>query len=1241
MFNLSDYSIFILCSLFISAIYLVIRLLQKSYKNKNNYQHLKCNIIYVRNFINYSSVPIVSLYSSSASSVQTNPIFIIDSGCSQPMCRDKSAFSSLVYDRTPVHLANGSVIYTQGKGSIGKFHDIFYVPDLDANLLSVSYLNRLGFNVQFLSDQRVYMQHQSSSEYILIGCLDHTTALFTTGSSPTPIFNYYTSVTNSSAPHTSLLTKTRSIHYAHNLWHQRFCHINDAYVNCSLSRKLISGIDIGNIADRDFCESCAMTKSHYTSSSFTPGSRHQRKRTKKDNKLDVSREQDASVPASLNPIFAEDNLTLRPLQKFACDLKGPLPSSINNNKYCLIFTCLRTRYRFVYFLKSKDETVGHTKSFIHHVRTLKKNVSDIIFDPKQVSQFDVQSDTKLSKLLEENQIKFEFSDLKSDNGGEFTSDDFETMLLDYDINHQTTSPHTPHQNGVAERTNRTVFEAAAACLHAANLGTQFWTYAVKQVVHTLNRMPCKRLQMESTPYSHIFNRIPDVSYFRTFGCDAYLRVPDIKQPALGLRSVKGIFVGYDHPRSLSYIVFHKGRFYKSHHVSFNEDLSTKTSNKEPTQLEKDINDLLTDSEAIHPDNDQNSYGYLQPTYFSEPEPDLPPVPDTSTDTQQDPSADRRTRSTRSQLRQQASEPSALFSNLSKITLSQGQDAILSGKYYDPDDEFALRPERAYMSCGTIDESDALDKLESDKWNEAMLSEISKLSDINTWDVIDYLPQGRRALKHKWVLKTKFDIFGNFIYKARLTVKGCSQREGYDFDETFSPVAHLSSIRLLLSLATAEHMHLWQLDVANAFANAHLTDDVVVYMEPPPQMGLPPGKYLKLNRALYGLKQASREWNQLLAKTLVSLGFKQCISDACLFVGDRNGERILVSVYVDDLLLASRDTSNCQWLQSELSKHFKTNATVLNKVLGFGTQYDPINGTMLLSKDDYTMELVNKYNSYISDISYRDTPIDPTTKFSRSQCPAPNSKEKERMSAIPYRQLLGALNYLSLAIRADITFSVHYLARFMDNPAHVHWLQLLNVLAYLRDHPRAHITYSSNPFRYHLLDKHAQLMAKNSLYVYVDADFASSDIDSRKSVTGYLIYFNGGLISWRSGLQKTVSSSSTEAEYKALHEAAKEAIWLSNILNEIGYPQQNPIIILEDNENVVRLGENPIASSSLKHIDTVYHQTREFFQVGKIVLILIPTLTQLADMLTKALTPSLHDSFFRSTLTVYDSERSDR
>jgi hypothetical protein len=533
--------------------------------------------------------------------------------------------------------------------------------------------------------------------------------------------------------------------------------------------------------------------------------------------------------------------------------------------------------------------------------------------------------------------------------------------------------------------------------------------------------------------------------------------------------------------------------------------------------------------------------------------------------------------------------------------------------------------------GTLTEEDAMLSPDSNLWHQAMIEEIKKLESIKTWSIINSLPPGRKALKHKWVLKNKNNIFGKYIYKARLTVKGCSQRHGFDFDETFSPVAQQASIRLILSLAISKNMTLYQFDVANAFANADLPEDVEIYMIPPPQMNLLPNTYLRLHRSLYGLKQASREWYLLLSKTLTNLGFKQLISDSCLFTGIFNSEQIILAVYVDDIFVCCCNVSLIEWLHHILSQHFIINSTPLKTCLGLDTTYDSITKSVILSQDKYVHTLVSKYSHYITHIKFRNTPID-MFKLSRSQCPT-NKIDQERMQHLPYKQILGALNYLTCTLRADIAFAVHYLARFMDNPAMVHWQQLLNILAYLRDHPYAYIQYSQHTLKSYTLDNKDYVMLPDTLYCFCDADFASTDIDTRRSVTGYCIFFNGGLISWRSSLQKTVSSSSTEAEYKAVHEACKELIWLTHILKELNAPHTGPAYIFEDNTSTIKVTDNPIATSNLKHIDTMYHQTRQFINEGMISIYHIASINQLADIFTKPLSPHSFQVLFKNILFV--------
>ena len=425
-------------------------------------------------------------------------------------------------------------------------------------------------------------------------------------------------------------------------------------------------------------------------------------------------------------------------------------------------------------------------------------------------------------------------------------------------------------------------------------------------------------------------------------------------------------------------------------------------------------------------------------------------------------------------------------------------------------------------------------------------ELDRLNAIKTWSFVDSLPPGRKALKHKWVLKNKHDLYGNYIYKARLTVKGCAQREGYYFDETFSPVAKISAVRLLLSLASSYGMLLWQFDVQSAFVNAELTD-VDIYMEIPEAFReyykVPHHtRYLKLLRALYGLKQSSREWNQLLVQLLKEIGFTQLISESCLSYIVIDGHTMYVVVYVDDMIIASLLLIHIEWLYTQLSAKFVVDRVPLSRCLGLDITYNIDYRTITLSKNAYVTELACTNWQYISHIPYRGTPLDQNLRLTREQCPK-DEQGKQLMTQYPYRKLIGALNYLTCTLRADIAFPTNYLARFMDNPGFEHWQQLLEVLAYLRDHPHAYITYSTPSYRTYEVNDTLYSMIPNTLYCFVDADFASSDLDRRRSVTCYVIYFNGGIISWRSSLQKTPSSSSTEAEYKALHEACKEVLWL--------------------------------------------------------------------------------------------------
>ena len=179
---------------------------------------------------------------------------------------------------------------------------------------------------------------------------------------------------------------------------------------------------------------------------------------------------------------------------------------------------------------------------------------------------------------------------------------------------------------------------------------------------------------------------------------------------------------------------------------------------------------------------------------------------------------------------------------------------------------------------------------------------------NTW-TITQLPPNKKPITSKWLLKLKLNSDETVAkHKARLVVRGFTQQYGLDFKETFSPVAKITTLRLLLSLAASQHWHLAQLDVNNAFLNGSLDEEIYMqipqgYNHEPPSRPFAPLVYM-LNKSIYGLKQASRSWFNKFRTTLTSQNYTQSKYDYTLFTKGTGSSFIAILIYVDDIVIAS-------------------------------------------------------------------------------------------------------------------------------------------------------------------------------------------------------------------------------------------------------------------------------------------------------------------------------------------------
>ncbi|CAN1334404.1 Retrovirus-related Pol polyprotein from transposon RE2 [Linum perenne] len=221
----------------------------------------------------------------------------------------------------------------------------------------------------------------------------------------------------------------------------------------------------------------------------------------------------------------------------------------------------------------------------------------------------------------------------------------------------------------------------------------------------------------------------------------------------------------------------------------------------------------------------------------------------------------------------------------------------------------------------------------------------------------------------------------------------------------------------------------------------------------------------------------------------------------------------------------------------------------------------------------------------------------------------------------FRQLLGSLQYLQMT-RPDIAYATNKLSQSMHSPTLTDWTQLKRVLRYLKGTMTQGITLHRHP--------------SHSLTVYSDADWAGDTTD-RRSTGAYVTYLGPNIISWSSRKQRTVSRSSTEAEYRALAAAASEVLWLSSLLRETGFPTQSPPTLWCDNVGATYLTRNPAFHARSKHLEIDFHFVREKVASKHLHVAYISTKDQIADILTKPL-PAPRFTTLRLKLTVQPAIR---
>ena len=743
--------------------------------------------------------------------------------------------------------------------------------------------------------------------------------------------------------------------------------------------------------------------------------------------------------------------------------------------------------------------------------------------------------------------------LRTDNGGEYTGDEFDTFCRQEGIKRQFTTAYTPQQNGVAERMNRTLLERARAMLATAGLEKSFWAEAVNTACYVINRSPSTALELK-TPMEMWTGKPVNYSDLHIFGSPVYVMYNSQETTKLDPKSRKCLFLGYADgvkgyrlwDPTAHKVVVSRDVVFMEDKVQENEEGDSTTSETTSIQVEKQFQS--SDSSEAVPQHEVNE-------------------------------------TTESQA------PTTRTLNRERKRPVWHSDYVMEGNV-----AYCLLTEEGEPS--TLQE--ALNNSDASFWREAMQEEIEALHKNKTWELMP-LPAGRKPIGNKWVYKIKRNGDDQVErYRARLVVKGYAQKEGVDFNEIFSPVVRMTTVRVVLAMCATYDLHLEQLDVKTAFLHGNLEEEIYMLQ---PEGFKQKGKenlVCRLNKSLYGLKQAPRCWYKRFDSFIIGLGYNRLHADPCAYY-KRFGDNdfVILLLYVDDMLVAGPNKDRISKLKAQLAREFEMkDLGPANKILGMQIHRDRVSRKVWLSQKSYVKKILQRFN--MQDCKPISTPFPTNVKLSSKMSPS-SEEERMEMSRVPYASAVGSLMFAMICTRPDIAHAVGVVSRYMAEPGREHWEAVKRIFRYLKGTSDVALCYGESG-----------LTVKG----YVDSDYAG-DLDGSKSTTGYAFTLSGGTVSWVSKLQSVVAMSTTEAEYVAAAQASKEAVWLKMLLEELGHEQEK-ITLFCDNQSALYLARNPAFHSKTKHIRVQYHFVREKVEEGTVDMQKIHTDDNVADYLTKAI-----------------------
>ncbi|KAJ9545588.1 hypothetical protein OSB04_025295 [Centaurea solstitialis] len=871
-----------------------------------------------------------------------------------------------------------------------------------------------------------------------------------------------------------------------------------------------------------------------------------------------------------------------PLSLIHMDLCGPMKTvSLAGRKYVLVIVDDYSRYTWTRFLKTKDETSNLIINFIKAVQA---------------------------------QLKLPVQTVRSDNGTEFKNQVLKGFYNSLGITQTFSAARTPEQNGVVERRNRTLVEAARSLLAQSQLPQYLWAEAVNTACYTQNRSIIHR-RFGKTPYHVLFGRIPNIDYFKVFGCPCFVLNETENRGKFGPKSDEMIFVGYS-DCSVAYRVFNKKSrvVYESVNVRFDpfvELSSTVSSNADTVSNNVVFTDASSSTtSSIDPPATSTELDSLFEYFY-----------DDLYGTNQISSSNVGISSTPSS----STTPSFEVSPTSSIPCSD-LPSLVSSPSSSPIVMDTLHPDiivdsHDQSSSHEVGHNDSIPEghepvtmhptstdniLEPSTVNDQTpLPHIAKWTKDHPIDLIIGDPTSGVQTRAASANECNFSVFLSNIEPTRVfdalqdsdwvtamqeelnqfealkvwrLVKLPKSKSVIDTKWLFKNKRDANNIivRNKARLVAKGYRQQEGIDYDETFAPVARLEAIRMFLAYAAykdftvfsngcQNSISIWSFERRNKALCGLKQAPRAWYEELSKHLLSKGFKKGSVDSTLFLMKEGEHIVVIQIYVDDIIFGSTSRELCKKFETVMTEEFKMSMMgEINFLLGL--QVRQFSDGIFINQSKYIFDLLKKYD--MSGCHSIGTPM----ATGNSIGPDHEGKDVDLRN---YRSMVGSLMYLT-ASRPDIMFAT--------------WT------------PYYGIWYPKG--------------LGFELQAYTDADYGGCNMD-RKSTSGHLQFLGNKLVSWASKKQQCVSTSTAESEYVAAASCCSQVLWMQSQLRDYGL-EYKKIPIYCDSKSAIAISANPVQHSKTKHIDIRYHFLKDNVEKKNIELYFVNTEYQLADLFTKAL-----------------------